>query len=74
MAARTADLEHANAVLRSKEEETRSVVDHMVDCIVTIDDKSIIRSVNPVIEKLFGYTREEVIGQNVSMHHARTAS
>jgi PAS domain S-box-containing protein len=67
VAARTADLEQANAVLRSKEEETRSVVDHMVDCIVTIDDKSIIRSVNPVIEKLFGYTREEVIGQNVSM-------
>ena len=74
VAARTADLEQANAVLRSKEEETRSVVDHMVDCIITIDDKSIIRSVNPVIEKLFGYTREEVIGQNVSITHARTAS
>ncbi len=67
VAARTADLERANTVLRSKEEETRSVVDHMVDCIITIDDKSIIRSVNPVIEKLFGYTREEVIGQNVSI-------
>jgi PAS domain S-box-containing protein len=39
----------------------------MMDCIVTIDDKSIIRSVNPVIEKLFGYTREEVIGQSVSI-------
>ena len=72
---RTADLERANAVLTSKEEETRSIVEHMVDCIITIDDKSIIRSVNPVIEKLFGYTREEVIGQNVSIlmpepHHS----
>ena len=67
VAARTADLERANAVLVSKEEETRSVVEHMVDCIITIDDKSIIRSVNPVIEKLFGYTREEVIGQNISI-------
>jgi len=67
VAARTTDLEQANAVLRSKEEETRSVVDHMVDCIITIDDNSIIRSVNPVIEKLFGYTREEVIGQNISI-------
>ncbi|MEO6563949.1 MAG: PAS domain S-box protein, partial [Nitrosospira sp.] len=65
--ARTADLEQANAVLVSKEEETRSVVEHMVDCIITIDDKSIIRSANPVIEKLFGYTRDEVIGQNVSI-------
>ncbi|MDN5836313.1 MAG: PAS domain S-box protein, partial [Nitrosospira sp.] len=67
VAARTAELERANTVLASKEEEMRSVVEHMVDCIITIDEKSIIRSVNPVIEKLFGYTREEVIGQNVSM-------
>ncbi|MBA4141765.1 MAG: PAS domain S-box protein [Nitrosospira sp.] len=67
VARRTADLERANAVLVSKEEEMRSIVEHMVDCIITIDDKSIIRSVNPVIEKLFGYTREEVIGQNISM-------
>ncbi|MDQ3187049.1 MAG: PAS domain S-box protein, partial [Pseudomonadota bacterium] len=67
VAARTADLERANAVLVSKEEETRSIVEHMVDCIITIDEKSIIRSVNPVIEKLFGYTREEVIGQDISM-------
>src|SRR5687768_4305254 len=65
--ARTADLEQANAVLISKEEEMRSIVEHMVDCIITIDDKSIIRSVNPVIEKLFGYTREEVIGQPISI-------
>ncbi|SEO59086.1 PAS domain S-box protein [Nitrosovibrio sp. Nv6] len=75
VASRTADLERANAALVSKEEETRSIVEHMVDCIITIDDKGIIRSVNPVIEKLFGYTREEVIGQNVSMlmpepHHS----
>ncbi|MGH8762588.1 MAG: PAS domain S-box protein, partial [Nitrosospira sp.] len=67
VAARTADLERANAALISKEEETRSVVEHMVDCIITIDDKSIVRSVNPVVEKLFGYTRDEVIGQNVAM-------
>ncbi|SCX60365.1 PAS domain S-box protein [Nitrosospira sp. Nsp1] len=67
VATRTAELERANAILASKEEETRSVVEHMVDCIVTIDDKSIIRSVNPVIEKLFGYTREEAIGQSVSI-------
>lgn len=67
VAARTADLERANAALVSKEEETRSVVEHMVDCIITIDDKSIVRSVNPVVEKLFGYTRDEVIGQNVAM-------
>ncbi|CAH1209025.1 Histidine kinase [Candidatus Nitrotoga sp. BS] len=64
---RTADLEQANVAMAIKEEETRSVVDHMVDCVITIDDKGIIRSANPVVENLFGYSRNEVIGQNVSI-------
>ncbi|MDQ3268111.1 MAG: PAS domain S-box protein, partial [Pseudomonadota bacterium] len=64
---RTADLERANVAMTIKEEEIRSVVEHLVDCVITIDEKGIIRSANPVVEKLFGYTRDEVIGQNVSM-------
>ncbi len=67
VAARTADLERANVAMAIKEEETRSVVEHMVDCVITIDEKGIVRSANPVVEKLFGYTRDEVIGQNISM-------
>ncbi|WP_239288760.1 PAS domain S-box protein, partial [Candidatus Nitrotoga sp. 1052] len=67
VAARTADLEQANIAMTVKEEEIRSVVEHMVDCVITIDEKGIIRSANPVVEKIFGYTRDEVIGQNVSM-------
>ncbi len=67
VAARTADLEQANVAMMVKEEEIRSVVEHMVDCVVTIDEKGIVRSANPVVEKIFGYTRDEVIGQNVSM-------
>ncbi|WP_239190842.1 ATP-binding protein, partial [Candidatus Nitrotoga sp. HW29] len=67
VAQRTADLEQANVAMAIKEEEIRSVVEHLVDCVITIDEKGIIRSANPVVEKLFGYTRDEVIGQNVSM-------
>ena len=67
VAQRTADLERANVAMAIKEEETRSVVEHMVDCVITIDEKGIVRSANPVVEKLFGYTRDEVIGQNISM-------
>ncbi|PTN13005.1 ATP-binding protein [Nitrosomonas aestuarii] len=65
--ARTADLQHANAALAIKEEETRSVVEHMVDCVVTTDQIGVILSANPVVEKLFGYTPEEIIGQNVAI-------
>jgi two-component system sensor histidine kinase/response regulator len=67
VAARTADLEQANAILISKEEETRSVVEHMEDCVVTTDESGIILSTNPVMEKIFGYSRDEVIGQDVGI-------
>ncbi len=64
---RTAELKEANDELAIKEEETRSVVEHMVDCVVTTDERGVMLSVNPVMEKLFGYTSEEAIGQNVSI-------
>lgn len=67
VAERTAQLERLNAELAIKEEETRSIVEHMVDCVVSTDERGVMLSVNLVMEKLFGYTVEEVIGQNVSI-------
>lgn len=67
VAERTARLEQLNAELAIKEEETRSVVEHMVDCVVTTDERGVMLSVNPVMEKLFGYTVKEAIGQNVAI-------
>jgi PAS domain S-box-containing protein len=67
VAARTTELEQTNTELLTKQEELRSVVFHMVDCVITIDDKGIILSANPMVEKIFGYTLDEVLGQNISM-------
>lgn len=67
VSARTADLQRANTALAIKEEEMRSVVEHMVDCVVTTDEIGTILSVNPVMEKLFGYSHDEMIGQNVAI-------
>ncbi len=67
VAVRTADLQRANVSLAIKEEEMRSVVEHMVDCVVTTDEKGVILSANPVMEKLFGYSHNEMIGQNISI-------
>lgn len=67
VAERTAQLEQLNTELAIKEEETRSVVEHMVDCVVTTDERGVMLSVNPVMEKLFGYTVEEAVGQNVAI-------
>jgi PAS domain S-box-containing protein len=49
------------------EQRYRSVVDHVVDAIITIDERGNIESFNPAAEKLFGYERSEVTGQNVKM-------
>lgn len=49
------------------EEMLRSVVDHVIDGIITIDAKGTVESFNPAAEKLFGYRASEVIGQNVKM-------
>ncbi|UJP00957.1 MAG: ATP-binding protein [Nitrosomonas sp.] len=67
VAARTEDLQRANVALAIKEEEMRSVVEHMVDCVVTTNEIGTILSANPVMEKLFGYSHEEMIGQNISI-------
>jgi PAS domain S-box-containing protein len=52
---------------RKYEEKLRSVVDHVIDGIITIDDRGRIESFNPAAERTFGYTASEVVGQNVKM-------
>jgi PAS domain S-box-containing protein len=46
-------------------ERIRSVVDHVVDGIITIDDRGNVTSFNPAAERIFGRNKEEVIDQNV---------
>ena len=53
--------------LRDAEERMRSVVNHVVDGIITIDEHGHIDSFNPAAEKIFGYERGEVLGRNVKM-------
>jgi PAS domain S-box-containing protein len=44
----------------------RALHDAAVEGIVTIDGAGIVQSVNPAVERLFGYRAEEVVGDNVS--------
>lgn len=45
----------------------KAIIETATDGIITIDYKGIVDSINPSASTLFGYTREEVIGKNISM-------
>lgn len=52
---------------RASEERMRAILNTAADAIITIDQRGIITTVNPATEKMFGYTREELVGQNVKI-------
>jgi PAS domain S-box-containing protein len=64
---RTADLAKANASLAGDAARIASVVNHVIDGIIAIDENGIIEAFNPAAAKLFGYQTGEVIGQNVKL-------
>ncbi len=43
------------------------IIDAAIDGIITIDSKGLIETINPSAATQFGYTPEEVFGQNISM-------
>lgn len=44
-----------------------AVMENVADAIVTIDGQGIIESANPATERIFGYSRGDLIGRNVAM-------
>ena len=60
VAERTQDLETSELL-------QRSIVENMVDGLITIDDKGLINMFNPAAIELFGYRVEEVVGKNLKM-------
>ncbi|MBT5551605.1 MAG: PAS domain S-box protein [Nitrospina sp.] len=49
------------------EEQLSSFINNTFDSIIRIDTCGIIQSVNPAVEKQFGYASNELLGQNVNM-------
>ena len=58
--------EAINAV-REGERHIRAIMENVADSLVTIDEAGIIRSVNPAVERMFGYKAAELIGENVKV-------
>ncbi len=45
----------------------KATLENLVDGVITIDQNGIIQSINPATEKLFGYVKDEIIGQNIKI-------
>ena len=48
---------------RNSEVQLRAVIDAALDAIVTIDESGHLVEFNPAAERIFGYTREQVVGR-----------
>ena len=65
-----ADLDDSAAAIaaaREREERLRSITRTAPDAIVIIDEMGIIDTVNPAAERLFGYSSNELVGENVKI-------
>ena len=43
-----------------------AILQAAVDAIISVDERGVIRLVNPAVERLFGYAPEEIVGNTVS--------
>lgn len=64
------DLSERVALQKAQQEEANfraSILSHVVDAIITIDEKALITSVNPAAERMFIYQEHELVGKNVKV-------
>jgi sigma-B regulation protein RsbU (phosphoserine phosphatase) len=49
------------------ESNFRAILDTITDGVLVIDEMGVVQLLNPAAERLFGYRRDQIIGQNVKM-------
>jgi PAS domain S-box-containing protein len=55
----------AEQALRESEARSSAVIQHALDCVITIDHQGRVLEFNPAAEATFGYTRAEAIGTDL---------
>jgi len=63
----TAARERVEQNLRDSEGKNRSILESVVDGIITINAEGGVEALNPAAERIFGYRAGEVVGNNVKM-------
>ncbi|MCP4128701.1 MAG: PAS domain S-box protein [Gammaproteobacteria bacterium] len=64
---RTLELRKEERAHADSEERVKAIIENVIDGLLTTNEQGIIESFNPAAERMFGYSADEVIGQNVSM-------
>jgi PAS domain S-box-containing protein len=52
--------------LEAVEIRIRSIIQNILDGMITLDENGVIRSMNPAAEKMFGYSEKEMVGYKLS--------
>jgi PAS domain S-box-containing protein len=60
-------LEASNRALRENEQMFKGLFEYAPDAVIAVDQSGTIVLMNMQVEKVFGYTREELVGQPVEM-------
>ncbi len=55
----------AEDALRDSEMRIRTLVENIIDGIITINEAGTIEAINPAVERIFGYSRDDLVGENV---------
>jgi len=55
------------AELTESRERLQAILTTAIDAIVTIDERGLMRSVNPAAERMFGYSEAEMLGRSILM-------
>ncbi|MCE5280683.1 MAG: PAS domain S-box protein, partial [Deltaproteobacteria bacterium] len=59
--------ERMDRTLQENKERTRTILNHIAEGVLTVDENGLIEFFNPAAERIFGYGAEEVVGKNVSI-------
>ncbi len=57
----------AEEALLERESRIRAIVETALDAIITIDDRGVIQSANSAVERLFGYSVDEILGHKINI-------
>jgi diguanylate cyclase (GGDEF)-like protein/PAS domain S-box-containing protein len=59
--------QHVEQALRDSEERYRAITEAANDAIITIDESNVMVQVNPAVERIFGYRRDELLGRSLDL-------